>query len=216
MLETIRRYSNLITCCLLALSAGVLFYAFRVHPPGRTEAHRKGRFTLISPPSQTYQNGLDALKNHNEALAEQRFRSAVQEDKQNMPAWLSLAGLLQKEGRGEEAFSCYRVALAPHPEWNSVKNRFWQLTGQIDPEEALHYAQLCVSLNRTQEIETAYGYVIRAVERKSVFWPKGSEWTTVSSSEKRAYLAIALWHHSQGCPAKARPASRKAGIYGRL
>ncbi|MCW3096395.1 MAG: hypothetical protein JWL77_2013 [Chthonomonadaceae bacterium] len=215
ILETMRRYSVGITLALLILCGAVLLkLGLRQSHARSSRMANRARLERVTGASyRSYQNGLIALQDRDDALAEQEFRRSLQADPQNPAAWLALADVLKKQKKSEEALACFRTALGPHPGWNPVRISYWRATGQVDPELVLDYADLCESLDKVQEATAAYAEVVTAVDHKqSHMFPKDVS-EVAPSLRKRAYLAIAFWRDSQGRHAEASSAYAKAGVH---
>jgi tetratricopeptide (TPR) repeat protein len=214
MLETMRRYSIGITLVLLILCGAVLLTLElrQAHARSSRMASRARLERITGAAYRSYQNGLGALQDRNDPLAEQEFRRSLQADPQNPAAWLALADILKRQKKSEEALACFRTALRPHPEWNPMRINYWRASGQVDPESVLGYAELCESLGNVQEATAAYAAVVEAVDRKQGhMFPKDIS-EVAPSLKNRAYLVIALWRNLQGRQAEASSAYAKAGV----
>ena len=212
MLETIRRYSNRITFLLLALcGVALLLYSTFHHAPTRGVRKSNG-LPMMRPPSTAYRSYLHGLLAPNATITEQDFRRSIREDGKNPITWLALAELLRRQNRLKEALADYRMAFKPHPDWDAEWLSYWHKSGQIDPEAALRYAQLCDTPGNGKEAAVAYAGVNSAVEYKHLRALKGFDWKVVSSPKKSAYLAIAYWRDNQKRHTEALAAYALAGV----
>jgi tetratricopeptide (TPR) repeat protein len=214
MIEIIRRYSTVITVCLLALCAATLLYSQFRPTPGDSNATsgRRALYVRTSTSYQLYQYGMKALQERKDAVAEQDFRASIRSEEQNPLAWVALAELLRKQGKATEALRCYQNGLGLHPDWSSMMISYWDAAGQVDPETALRYAQLCDSLGHAMEAETAYAGVVSAVEHRRVPGLRKIRQQTSASPRQKASLAIALWRDHRHRQVETGPAMMKTGL----
>lgn len=74
----------------------------------------KSRTTPQKIADQIFVEGLSALASGDEKLAYQKFRSAVQQDTENVEAYLKLGDLLRKKGKPEKALQIHKeLAIRP-------------------------------------------------------------------------------------------------------
>ncbi len=214
MMETIRRHSNKITFVLMAFCGLVLLLLYpTLHHAPKHGVRTSNGVPLVRPPSIAYRSYLRALLAANATVAEQELRRSIREDGKNPMVWLALAELLQKQNRRKEALADYRAAFNPHPDWDAQWRFSWHMSGQIDPEAALRYAQLCDTPGNGKEADAAYVGVQSAVAYKHLRALKKFDWKVVSTPKKRAYLAIAYWRDNQKRHTEALSAYTLAGVH---
>ncbi|MCG8551365.1 MAG: tetratricopeptide repeat protein [Desulfobacterales bacterium] len=125
------------------------------------------------------------LKQGRKQEAVEKFKEALAMDPDNKLAWLTLAGIYERDREYEKAIALYRDFLARHKDaWLAANNMAFLLgktrTSKADLDEALKYARIALELNpdsglvldtlgwvnyKTGDLEEAEKNIAKAVEK---------------------------------------------------
>src|SRR5574341_295722 len=162
----------------------------------------KNRTTPQEIAQQIFMEGLMALASGDEKLAYQKFRSVVQQDTENVEAYLKLGDLMRKKGKPEKALQIHRE-LALRPSLSEVKRlqiekslaEDYLATGQFEKA-----AEILEELWRKEKDSQDLGVRLLSAYEKLAAWDKavaGAEHLSRLKGEKGSPQA-ALYKVMQG------------------
>ncbi len=162
----------------------------------------KNRTTPQAIAQQIFMEGLMALASGDEKLAYQKFRSVVQQDTENVEAYLKLGDLMRKKGKPEKALQIHRE-LAIRPSLSEAKRlqvekslaEDYLATGQFEKA-----AQILEELWKKEKDSIELGEKLLSAYEKLAGWDKavaGAERLSRLKGEKGSPKA-ALYKVMQG------------------
>lgn len=163
----------LVCLVMLAVTAAVLYplYARPKDSTGwRPPPHAQRR---LNRALQYFESGEHAVVMRDFALAEAKYRQAIQTERNYPQAWARLGDLLFEQQRSDEALSAYREGLVPHPERKPRSSLLGDPSRWVFLESRLRYGVLCERAGKMDEANSAYLPVIMGFHphRAYPFWP---------------------------------------------